>query len=354
MIIQTTEQMNFSDYAIAKRKIDMSFFDNINKIVDWNKLEVIIKKFYDKGQSVDGRSAYSGLLLFKITLLQQWFKLSDVAVEERINDSIKFNKFLELSLEDSVPDHSVISRFRTVMAEKNATKKVLGELNRQLSKHKIMVKTGVIIDASITVTDFTPDTPTTFELPEDRAEDIEGVSKEEHNYYQTVQLKASEGVDTEARWLKKGNKSYYGYKKHVATNDDGLVLAVQTTPANESDTGQLKTLLKELRIKKGTRVKADKGYTSASNKEFLKSLGLKNGIQYKAVRGKALTTREKSFNKAISKTRYVIERTFGSIVKWFDGAKARYKGLQKTDYQHHTQAIAYNIYRAPGLVWAKA
>lgn len=345
--------MNFSDYAIAKRKIDMTFFDNINTVVNWDRLNTIIKKHYDKGLSADGRPAYSGLLLFKITLLQQWFKLSDEGVEERINDSIKFNKFLELSLEDNVPDHSVISRFRKEMSEKNAMKKVLGELNRQLAKHKILVKTGAIIDASITTSEFTPDMPTTFELPTDREEESTE-SQTESNYYKAVILKASNGVDTDARWLKKGNKSYYGYKKHTATNDDGLVLAVDTSPANESDTKHLIPLVKRLGLKKGTRVKTDKGYSSKSNRDFLKENNLKSGIQHKAVRGKALTPREKTFNKMISKTRFVVERTFGSIKKWFDGAKARYKGIQKVDYQHQMQAIAYNLYRSPGLVRAYA
>ena len=137
--------MNFADYAFDKRKIDMSFFDNINKLVDWNKLEKIIVKHYNKGLSVDGRPAYTGILLFKITLLQMWFKLSDEGVEERINDSIKFTKFLGLSMEDSIPDHSVISRFRKEVANKNANKKLLGELNRQLSKHKIITLISLII-----------------------------------------------------------------------------------------------------------------------------------------------------------------------------------------------------------------
>ena len=89
MLIQPDQQMNFSDFAVSKRKIDMTFFNQINKIVDWNKIEIIIKKYYNKGKSADGRPAYEGILLFKITLLQTWFKLSDEAVEERINDSIK-------------------------------------------------------------------------------------------------------------------------------------------------------------------------------------------------------------------------------------------------------------------------
>lgn len=56
------------------------------------------------------------------------------------------------------------------------------------------------------------------------------------------------------------------------------------------------------------------------------------------------------FNKLISKTRWVVERTFGSIKKWFGGGVARYKELEKTHTQHVLQAIAYNLKRAPGII----
>lgn len=113
-------------------------------------------------------------------------------------------------------------------------------------------------------------------------------------------------------------------------------------------------LLKKVKLRKGTRIRADKGYSSKGNRIYLKEQGFKSGIQYKAVRGKALSSREKQFNKIVSKVRYVIERTFGSIKKWFGGAVAKYKGIAKTDYQHHLEAIAYNLYRSPGLVWVNA
>ena len=356
MIIQPDQQMHFSDFAVAKRKIDMTFFNHINKIVDWNKIEIIIKKYYNKGKSADGRPAYEGILLFKITLLQTWFKLSDEAVEERINDSIKFTRFLGLSLEDAVPDHSVISRFRKELSERNGMKKILGELNRQLVKHKIIIKSGVLVDASVTTSPFIPSSPTTFELANDRAEEdrTEEQTGKEEKYHQQLKRVEDNGTDIEARWLKKGKKSMYGYKKHVAANDDGMILGLATTPANESDTKHLIPLLKRMKIEKGTRVKTDKGYASKSNNDFLKEKGLKSGIQFKAARGRELTVREKQFNKLVSKTRYAIERTFGSIIKWFNGGVAKYKGIKKMHYQHHLEAIAHNIYRSPGLVWANA
>ena len=50
-----------------------------------------------------------------MTLLQTWYGLSDYEVEEKINDSLSFMKFVGLTLEDDVPDNSVLSRFRTEM-----------------------------------------------------------------------------------------------------------------------------------------------------------------------------------------------------------------------------------------------
>ncbi|WP_404812888.1 transposase [Capnocytophaga canimorsus] len=54
---------------------------------------------------------------------------------------------------------------------------------------------------------------------------------------------AEDGVDKEARWLKKGTKTYFGYKKQIAVDDNGLVLAVHTTVANKHDSKVLIPLL---------------------------------------------------------------------------------------------------------------
>ena len=56
-------------------------------------------------------------MLFKILLLEQWYGLSDYQVEERINDSISFTKFIGLGFEHTAPDHSTISRFRSAITE---------------------------------------------------------------------------------------------------------------------------------------------------------------------------------------------------------------------------------------------
>ncbi|XOD68281.1 MAG: transposase [Flavobacteriales bacterium Tduv] len=56
------------------------------------------------------------------------------------------------------------------------------------------------------------------------------------------------------------------------------------------------------------------------------------------------------FNKLVSKTRWVVELTFGSIKCWFGSGKARYKGLARVHAEHIMEVMAHNLYRSPGIV----
>ncbi len=77
------------------------------------------------------------------------------------------------------------------------------------------------------------------------------------------------GVDIEARWVRKGRQYRYGYKKHVLTDEQGLVKALITTPANCADTVVLPDLLEKSELAQGVRVLADKGYCSKKNSAHL-------------------------------------------------------------------------------------
>ena len=98
---------------------------------------------------------------------------------------------------------------------------------------------------------------------------------------------------------------------------------------------------------------ADKGYTSKQNRTALKALKLEDGIVRKATRGKPLAASQKYLNSLISATRWVIERTFGSIIRWFHGGRCRYQGLRKAHYQNLIESLAYNLKRAPQLIIAQ-
>ena len=84
-----------------------------------------------------------------MSLLQTWYGLSDYEVEDRVNDSISFSYFCRLHINEISPDHSTLSRFRTMMTKAKAYESLFKEINRQLEAHNIIIKTtGAIVDAS--------------------------------------------------------------------------------------------------------------------------------------------------------------------------------------------------------------
>jgi IS5 family transposase len=349
--MKNEQKLGFADFMVEKRKIKQEFFNQVNTIVDWRPISNIINKHYQKGESAVGRPSYDGLVLFKMALLQTWYGLSDYEVEDRVNDSISFGRFVGISLDDSVPDHSVLSRFRTEMTQKNVYDKLFKAMNKQLEKHKIIVKTGAIVDASIVDSPLKPKGQTTFEIENDRSEEERSdEDKNNENTHHSTVTKTQKGADPEGRWIKKSGVTRFGYKKHTVTDEEGLILGILTTPANVNEISNLEDVLDTADLPEGIHLNADKGYASAKNEELLEARKIKSRILHRARKGKPLTEREKLRNKLIGKTRFKIERTFGSIKRWFNSTHTRYKGMAKTHTQNLIEAIAYNLYRAPGIV----
>ena len=352
--MKNEQKLGFADYMVQKRKIKQEFFNQINLLVDWRPISNIINKYYQKGESAVGRPSYEGLVLFKMSLLQTWYGLSDYEVEDRVNDSISFSRFVGVSLDSSVPDHSVISRFRSELTKKGVYEKLFKAINKQLEKHKIIVKTGAIVDASIIDTPLKPKGKTTYEIETDRSEEDrpeQDLQKEEQ--VQVLIKKERPGVDTEARWIKKAGKTRYGYKKHHVTDTEGLVIGLLTTPANVNEITNLEEVLATADLPENISVYGDKGYRSAKNEEILKGRKLNSRILHKAKKGQPLTAREIWRNKLIGKTRFKVERTFGGITRWFNSTCARYKGILKMHTQNLMEAMAYNLYRSPGIIASK-
>jgi len=325
---------------LRSRKIKTVFFNQINTLLDWDKISRIIDNHYTKGKSATGSPCYDGLLLFKMCLLQTWYGLSDYEVEDRVNDSISFGYFCGLTLEQIAPDHSTVSRFRTAMTKAGAYEKLFKEINRQLEQNKIIVKTGAIVDASVIETPLKPKGKTTHKVTQDREDEIENEVTKEY----------AQSVDKDASWLKKRGKYHFGYKKHHVTDNEGLVLGVLTTKASVNEIANLEEVLDTADLPENIPLKADKGYQSEKNEKLLKERKLKNHILKKAKKNKPLTQWEKKFNKLIGKTRFKVERTFGGIKRWFNGGIARYRGITKMHTQNLMEAMCYNLYRSPGII----
>jgi len=274
-------------------------------------------------------------------LLQSWYGLSDYEIEDRLNDSISFSYFCGMNIDEVAPDHSTLSRFRTALTKTKTFEKLFRIINVQLEAHNIIVKQGIIVDASVIDTPLRPKGKTNHKVTEDRTDEEVKMEKQ-----------YADSVDKDGTWLKKRGKYHFGFKKHHVTDEEGLVLGVLTTTASKNEISNLEEVLETVNVDlpKDIPLKADKGYQSKKNVELLKKRELKNHILKKALKNKPLTYWEKKFNKLIGQTRFKVERTFGGIKRWFNGGLARYRGMEKMHTQNLMEAMCYNLYRSPGII----
>jgi len=356
------------------RKIKKQFFKQLTTLIDWQQIQSMINDYDQRGRKSVGNLAHDGLVLFKMCLLQTWYGLSDYEIEDQVNDRLSFSSFCGLSIDSVAPDHSTLSRFRSSMSQLGVYEKLLQLINDELEKHQFLVKQGAIVDASVIPTPLKPKGKPTYvhvdEPTDNTAIDVASKPLKQPIAQKTNQqdpkscktttainqsataLKrvVSQGVDQQATWLKKGNKAYYGYKKHVITNQEGLVLGLVTTPANVHEITNLEKVLSTTSLPENIPIKADKGYSSKKNRDLLKTSKLQDHIMHKATPKQPLSDEQLKLNRLISKTRYKIERTFGSIKRWFHAGVARYKGINKMHTQNLLEAISYNLYRIPGII----
>ena len=116
------------------------------------------------------------------------------------------------------------------------------------------------------------------------------------------------------------------------------------TPANTHECNHLSPFVG--RHCEGTTVYADKGYDSKENRQHLEDHQLLDGIMRKACRNRPLTEVQTKRNRYLSKTRYVVEQSFGTLHRKFRYARAAYFGLLKVSAQSHLKAMCLNLLKA--------
>ena len=109
-----------------------------------------------------------------------------------------------------------------------------------------------------------------------------------------------------------------------ATDAEGYIEKLHITPANAHECKHLSPLLEG--IAEGTTVYADKGYDSEENRQHLEEHQLLDGIMRKAHRKHPLSEAQTKRNRYLSKTRYVVEQSFGTLHRKFRYARAAYFG----------------------------
>lgn len=325
----------FTTYASTARLGEDNFLVKLGRLIDWEKIRRQLKGLHKNEEFSDGGpKAYDVVKMFKAILLAQWHNLSDPGLEESLKIRLDFIVFTGFDLFEKIPDDTTFCRFRNKLIESGLHEKLLREINAQLEEKNIKIKEaeGAIIDATVVESSCRP-RRTIEVIPEDRREE---------NLSMDYQIKESE--DPDARWLKKGNKNYFGYKAFVASDDgDGFIEKVHVTPANVSEMNQFETVIQDIESK---RIYADKGYASRKNREKLREKKNKDGIMHKMSRGKPLTFWQQTKNRLISKKRFLIEQIFGTLKRKFGCGRASYRTRDKVQGQFYLKAICFNLLKA--------
>jgi len=336
--------MNFFELGARERLGGKNIWLKLDDLLNWESIRKRLTGLYrceteDRG----GERPYDVVKMFKATLLGQWHGLSDPELEHSLRVRVDFIVFCGFGMDESVPDETTLCRFRNRLTEAGLLDKLLAEVNEQLEEHGLKVKEscGAVVDATIIESAARP--RRVFETREP--------TQGEQATANVVVVE--ESVDADARWLKKGAKSYFGYRGYLRTDvEDGYIEAVQIHPANQAEVNKLSDMI-DTTIKR-RRYYADKGFSSAENREQLKKHRLRDGLMHKAVRGKKLTPLQRWKNRFITKRRWIIEQGFGTLKRKFRMRRSSYYGVTKVQTQLGLKAICLNLLKAANKIQLRA
>lgn len=320
----------------AQVRIKDSPLLKLKEMIEWNK---VVKEMGTLGRSGYGPTGYDPLKLLKALILQAWHSLSDVGLEEALRVRLDFMLFT--GFDQEVPDATTLCRFRNLLTTSHLWEKILRSINTSLEDKglKVAASQGAILDATIIESAARP-RKSLEALVEDRNEE-EG----EKTIHVTILPEAHHSVDPDARWLKKGKRSYFGYKGFaVVDGKQGYIHHIRVKPANVSEVRSMEEVIKGMPEIK--RLYGDKGYASQANRDHLRGKKIKNGLMYKASRGHELSPRQKKFNRLVSGIRYRVEQCFGTLKRRFRFTRASYLTEVKVEAQMTIKAISFNLLKA--------
>jgi IS5 family transposase len=308
--------MSFGDaeYASKRKKTRREvFLEEMEQVVPWSSLLKLIEPFYPIAGN--GRQPYPLEKMLRVHLMQNWFGLSDPAMEEALYEITPMRVFAHLSATTPIPDETTILNFRHLLEQNDLAPEILRVVNAHLTRKGLMLKRGSIVDATI----------------------IAAPSS----------TKNEAGTrDPEMHQTKKGNQWYFGMKAHIGVDaDSGLVHTVTTTAANETDVEQVEDLLHG----KEEVVHADAGYIGAQNHVRRKAMRW----EIAAKRGRIKTMKEGRDKRAIERIekrkasiRAKVEHPFRVIKRQFGLMKVRFRGLAKNTAHVITLFALSNLWMA--------
>ena len=311
-------QLTFGDAErLGKRKLTRReiFLAQMEQVVPWKPLLSLIAPHYPK-TGRPGRQPYPLATMLRIHFLQQWYALSDPAMEEALHDTPVMRQFAGLSGLDEVPDETTILNFRRLLETHGLAAQLFERVNAHLARKGQSLRAGTIVDATI----------------------IAAPSS----------TKNSSGTrDPEMHQTRKGKQWYFGMKAHIGVDDaSGLVHHVECTAANVADVTCVHALLHG----QEDTVCGDSGYTGADKREELQ--GIKAGFliaekpsKLRAIRNQRDRRYAVRWEQCKASLRAKVEHPFRVIKRQFGYTKVRYRGLAKNAAQVLTLFALSNLWQ---------
>ena len=320
-----SHQFTFADSEFngKRRKTRKELFlARMEALLPWAMMLEVIEPVYPKAGN--GRRPYPLDTMLRIHCMQQWYSLSDGAMEDALYEIASMRLFANLLLDQAIPDRTTIMNFRHLLEQHQLARQLFDAVNLWLSDAGIMMKQGTLVDATL------------IEAP--------------------CSTKNKRGErDGEMHQTKKGNQWYFGMKAHIGVDaKSGLTHSLETTAANEHDLNQVGNLLHG----EEAFVFADAGYQGAENREELADVKAQWAIAMRPGRLKELKKHPRK-NKAViaferlkSSIRAKVEHPFRIIKRQFGFVKARFKGLRKNDNQLAMLFTLANLFRVDQMIRA--
>jgi IS5 family transposase len=290
------------------------FLDEMNLVVPWTELLSLIAPHAPRAKT--GRPPFELVTMLRIHFLQQWFGLSDLAMEEALFETTLYREFAGLSSVERIPDRVSILRFRHLLEEHQLAPQILAVVNATLADKGLMLKQGTVVDATL----------------------IAAPSS----------TKNQDGErDPEMHQTKKGNQWHFGMKAHIGVDaDSGLVHTVVGTAANVNDVTQASALVHG----EETDVFADAGYQGVAKREEVQGIDANWHVAMRPGKRRALD-KDSPMGAVLEQLEHVkarirakVEHPFRVIKRQFGHMKVRYRGLAKNTAQLHTLFALSNLW----------
>ena len=330
-------QPGFWDWEDRQNKLNQKkdLLVRLNEIITWETFRPLLEQIHDKPRkSKAGRKPIDVIVMFKLLVLQQLYNISDEELEYQVSDRLSFMQFLGFGLADDIPDATTVWLFRKQLSEQALIEPLFEQFDSYLIEQGYAAQGGQIVDATL------------IPVPKQHNSDDENKQIKQGEVPQSWQDQPHKRSqkDTDARWTKKGGKSYFGYKDHICIDaEHGLIRRYAVTDASVHDSQVLGQLLDE--DNDSDLIWADSAYRSEAIEEVLKLIGFESQIHQRGYRNHPLSEEQQQSNRIKSKTRVKVEHVFGTWVIQMGGKLVRSIGLVQAKAQLGLKNLTYNLLR---------